>query len=130
MVDTKLRGSFGYFFGRLDSPDELTIAFLAETEDMVSGLAAILTDIGEENLKVVFKLLPTGIVEIIIEDKRDPDNFTDHRLRPVTHISRFLHDFEEDKKYVITVGDLELNMAYDKLRLEMDQVEWVAEYLH
>jgi len=60
----------------------------------------------------------------------DPDNFTDHRLRPVTHISRFLHDFEEDKKFVITVGDLELNMSYDKLRLEMDQVEWVAEYLH
>jgi hypothetical protein len=130
MDDRRLRGSFGYFFGRLDTPDELTIAFLAETEDMVTGLAAMLADIGEENLKVIFKLLPTGVVEIIIEDKRDPDNFTDHRLRPVTHISRFLQDFEEDKKFIITVGDLELNMAYDKLRLEMDRVEWVAEYLH
>ncbi|WP_418792290.1 hypothetical protein [Phosphitispora sp. TUW77] len=118
----------GYFFGRLDSPDELTIAFLGHNDDTVYGLARILSDIGPENLHVKCSLLPTGSVEITVFDCRDPDNFSDTRKRPIEHVSRFISDFESDRKFVITVGDLNFNLYYDILRLELDHIDWVTEY--
>lgn len=122
--------AIGYFFGRLDRPSELTIAFLGENEDVVLGLASILSEIGPENLQVTSKLLPNGLAEITVFDKRDPENFSDSRRRPVEHVARFLYDLHEDKKFVITVGDYNLNMDYEILRLELDQVEWLTDYLH
>ncbi len=122
--------AIGYFFGRLSRPSELTIAFLGENEDLVIGLASILSEIGPENLQVIFKLLPSGIAEITVFDRRDPENFSDTRKRPVEHVARFLYDLQEDKKFVITVGDLNLNMDYEVLRLELANVEWVTEYVH
>ncbi|HEX3031633.1 MAG TPA: hypothetical protein VHS59_05245 [Bacillota bacterium] len=91
-------GATGIFFGRLDEPDELTIAFLAEQEDMMSGLASLLAEIGQENLRVALEFQPSGAVGITIEDRRDPDNFCDRRFRSYPLITRFLMDFEEDKK--------------------------------
>lgn len=122
--------AIGYFFGRLNTPNELTIAFLGENEDLVFGLASILSEIGPENLKVKCCILPNGLAEITVFDKRDPENFSDTRKRPVEHIARFLNDLQEDKKFVITVGDLNLNMNYQVLRMELDDVEWVTEYLN
>lgn len=124
-------GAVGYFFGRLDSPDELTIAFLSEREEMAHGLATLLTEIGTDNLRVRFEIEPSGSVKIIVEDKRDPGNFQDKRLRPVPMITRFLMDFEEDKKLILTVGDLDMNMDYDMLRLEIKEIEVIcSKYLH
>lgn len=120
----------GYFFGRLVPPNELTIAFLGENEDMVIGLASILSDIGPENLQVTFEMLPNGMAEITVFDKRDPENFLDARKRPVEHVARFLHDLQDDKKFIITVGDLNMNIHYDILRMELDQVEWLTEYVN
>ncbi len=122
--------AIGYFFGRLVPPNELTIAFVGENEDVVIGLASLLSEIGPENLQVRFKLLPNGLAEITVFDKRDPENFCDTRIRPIEHVVRFLHDLQEDKKFVITVGDLNLNMEYEMLRLELDKVDWVTEYLN
>lgn len=122
--------AIGYFFGRLNTPSELTIAFLGENEDLVFGLASILAEIGPENLKVKSCILPNGLAEITVFDKRDPENFSDTRKRPVEHIARFLNDLQEDKKFIITVGDLNLNMNYQVLRMELDDVEWVTEYLN
>ncbi|MDT3699148.1 MAG: hypothetical protein RO469_06930 [Thermincola sp.] len=122
--------AIGYFFGRLNSPSELTIAFLGENEDLVFGLASILDEIGPENLKVKCCTLPNGLAEITVFDKRDPDNFSDSRKRPLEHIARFINDLQEDKKFIITVGDLNLNMNYQVLRMELDDVELVTEYLH
>lgn len=122
--------SIGYFFGRLNSPSELTIAFLGENEDLVFGLASILSEIGPENLKVRSCILPNGLAEITVFDKRDPENFSDSRKRPIEHIARFLNDLQEDKKFIITVGDFSLNMNYQVLRMELDDVEWVTEYLN
>lgn len=122
--------SIGYFFGRLDSPDELTIAFLGENDGLIFGLASLLSEIGSENLQVSFKLLLNGSAEIAVFDKRDPDNFLDTRNRPAEHVSRFLYDLQNDKKFVITVGDLNLKMDYQTLRLELDQVDWLTEYLN
>jgi hypothetical protein len=122
--------SIGYFFGRLNSPSELTIAFLGENEDLVFGLASILSEIGPENLKVRSCILPNGLAEITVFDKRDPENFSDSRKRPLEHIARFLNDLQEDKKFIITVGDFSLNMNYQVLRMELDDVEWVTEYLN
>jgi len=122
--------SIGYFFGRLVPPNELTIAFLGENKDLVIGLASILSDIGPENLQVIFKLLPNGMAEITVFDKRDPDNFCDTRKRPIDHIFRFLHDLQEDKKFIITVGDFDMNLDYETLRMELDQVAYITEYLH
>ena len=119
----------GYFFGRLDSPDELTIAFLGQNDDLVFGLASILSDIGPENLHVKCSMSPTGFVEITVFDCRDPENFSDTRKRPIEHVSRFMLDFQNDKKFVVTVGDLNLNLHYDILRLEIDHIDWVPEYL-
>ena len=120
----------GYFFGRLDSPDELTIAFLGKNDDIMFGLASILSDIGPENLHVKCKMLPVGLVEITVFDRRDPNNFCDTRKRPMEHVSRFMLDLQEDKKFVITVGDLDFNLHYDILRLELEHVDWVIDYLH
>ena len=122
--------SIGYFFGRLVPPNELTIAFLGENEDMVSGLASILSDIGSENLQVTFELLSNGLAQITVSDKRDPDNFSDSRKRPFEHVTRFMYDLEFDKKFVITVGDLNLNLNYEILRIELDQVNWVTKHLN
>lgn len=122
--------AIGYFFGRLNTPSELTIAFLGENEDLVFGLASILAEIGPENLKVKSSILPNGLAEITVFDKRDPENFSDTRKRPVEHIARFLNDLQEDKKFIITVGDLRGNMNYQVLRMELDDVEWVTEYLN
>ncbi|MDA8213408.1 MAG: hypothetical protein M0021_16265 [Clostridia bacterium] len=124
-------GAVGYFFGRLDTPDELTIAFLAEREEVVHGFASLLSEIGPDNLRVCFEIQPSGAVGIIVEDKRDPGNFQDKRLRTVPMITRFLMDFEEDKKLILTVGDLDLNMDYDRLRLEIKEIEVIcSKYLH
>jgi hypothetical protein len=122
--------SIGYFFGRLVPPNELTIAFLGENEDIRIGLASLLSEIGTDNLRVTFQLLPSGQAEITVFDKRDPDNFSDSRNRPVEHVSRFLCDLQEDKKFVITIGDLNMNLDYNTLRLELDQVDWITENLH
>ncbi|PKM79749.1 MAG: hypothetical protein CVU89_16805 [Firmicutes bacterium HGW-Firmicutes-14] len=122
--------SIGYFFGRLDSPDELTIAFLGNNDDVVIGLASLLSDIGPQNLRVSFKLLPSGLAEITVYDERDPENFSDTRQRPAEHIMRFLHDLQNDKRFIITVGDLNLNLNYDILRLELDKVDYLTEYLN
>ena len=122
--------AIGYFFGRLDCPSELTIAFLGENDDLVIGLASILSEIGPENLQVKINVLSDGLAEITVFDRRDPENFSDSRRRPVEHVARFLYDLQEDKKFVITVGDLNLNMDYEVLRLELDQVEWITEYLN
>lgn len=122
--------AIGYFFGRLASPDELTIAFLGENDDLLIGLAAILSEIGPNNLKVAFKVLPSGMVEITVRDKHDPENFCDSRLRPAEHVVRFLNDLQTDKKFVITVGDMDLNLNYDLLRMELDRVDWEISYLH
>ncbi len=126
----KIDGTMGYFFGRLDFPDELTIAFLGDNDDLVFGMASILEDIGEENLKVVFQMNSNGWVNIVVQDKRDPSNFMDTRLRAASEVTRFLAEFIETGKFVITVGDFNLNMAYDVLRLEMDEVEWKTEYIN
>lgn len=119
----------GYFFGRLVNPNELTIAFLGDNQDLVIGLASLLSDIGQENLQVNFKILSNGQAEITVFDKRDPDNFSDSRKRPLDHISRFLLDLQEDKKFVITVGDLNLNMDYDILRMELENINYVTDYI-
>jgi len=130
-MDVKaISGASGYFLGRLDYPDELTIAFLGENEDFVYGLAALLQDIGPDNLRVVFKETPSGNISIIIEDKRDPSNFNDSRERPLDHATRFLAEFNEEKKAIITVGDLNMNLAYDKLRLEIKDIEFIPRYLN
>lgn len=118
-----IKGSIGYFMGRPNSEEKLTIAFLGENEDAIGGLAAILKDIGPENLRVAFEPLGDGNVQIIIEDKRDPSNFNDRRKPPVELIARFLDEFDEDQSFIITVGDYELNMAYDKIKFIIDQVE-------
>ncbi len=120
--------SIGYFFGRLIPPNELTIAFLGENEDLI-GLASILSEIGPENLRVSFSLLPNGLANITVCDMRDPENFSDTRKRPIEHVARFFQDFQTDQKFIITVGDLNLNIYYDMLRLELDQVDWITEYL-
>ncbi len=122
--------SIGYFFGRLVPPNELTIAFLGENEDLVIGLASILSDIGPENLQVSFAMLPEGLAEITVFDKRDPENFSDTRKRPIEHVARFLYDLQKDRKFIITVGDLNLNLHYHILRLELEHVDWVAGYLN
>lgn len=122
--------SLGYFFGRLVSPNELTIAFLGESEDLRFGLAALLSEIGPENLQVIFRMRTDGMVEITTLDKRDPENFSDTRKRPVEHVVRFLNDLEEDKKFVITVGDMNLNLDYRTLRMEIDSVYWETTILH
>ncbi|MFZ3171611.1 MAG: hypothetical protein WA118_06480 [Carboxydocellales bacterium] len=131
MALAQTSGAVGYFFGRLDSPDELTIAFLAEQEEFAYGLATLLTEIGTANIRVRFEIEASGSVRIIVEDKRDPGNFQDRRLRSVPMITRFLVDFEEDKKLILTVGDLDLNMDYEKLRLEIKEIEVsCSKYLH
>lgn len=131
MALAQTSGAVGYFFGRLDFPDELTIAFLAEQEEMAYGLASLLTEIGTDNIRVRFEIEASGSVRIIVEDKRDPGNFQDRRLRSVPMITRFLMDFEEDKKLILTVGDLDLNMDYEKLRLEIKEIEVIcSKYLH
>lgn len=122
--------SIGYFFGRLVPPNELTIAFLGENEDTRFGVAALLSEIGPENLQLIFNLLPDGMAEITLVDSRDPDNFSDTRKRPIEHVIRFMDDLYEDKKFVITVGDMDMNLDYRTLRLEMNQVYWVTENLH
>lgn len=122
--------AIGYFFGRLDSPSELTIAFLGENDELVFGLASLLSEIGSENLQVSCKLQPNGLVEITVFDKRDPDNFSDSRKRPIEHVARFIQDLQTDKKFVITVGDLNLNMDYQTLRMELDQVDWITDYVN
>ncbi len=119
----QMGGALGYFFGRLDVPDELTIAFLAEHEENIHGFASLLSEIGSHNLRICFEVQSSGAVDITIEDKRDPGNFQDKRIRPIPMLTRFLEDFEEDKKLILTVGDLDLNMAYDKLRLEISEIE-------
>jgi len=123
-------GSIGFFFGRLSFPNELTIAFLGKDEDLVIGLASLLSEIGPENLKVNFKLLPNGLAEISVFDKRDPENFLDIRQRPIEHVSRFLSDLQKDKKFVVTVGDLDLNLDYSTLRLELDNADMITEHLN
>lgn len=122
--------AIGYFFGRVMPPDELTIAFIGENEDLVIGLASILQDIGPGNLQVVFKMLATGFVEMTVLDRRDPENFSDTRSMPMEYAARFLYDLEEDHKFIITVGDRDLNFKYDVLRLELEQVDWIPEYLN
>lgn len=126
----QMSGALGYFFGRLNSPDELTIAFLAEKEEVIHGFASLLSEIGVENIRVCFEFQPSGAVGITIEDKRDPGNFQDKRLRTIPMITQFLMDFAEDKKLILTVGDLQLNMAYDKLRLEIEDIEVKTKFLH
>jgi len=122
--------AIGYFFGRLVPPNELTIAFLGESEDTRFGVAAILSDIGPEHLQVIFNLLPDGMAEITLVDARDPENFSDTRKRPIEHVIRFMDDLSEDKKFVVTVGDMEMNLDYRTLRLELEQVSWITENLH
>ena len=118
-----IKGSIGYFFGRPNSEEKLTIAFLGENDDAVCGLASLLKDIGAKNLRVAFEPLNDGNVQIVIEDKRDPSNFNDCRKPPIDLIARFLDEFDEDQKFIITVGDYKLNMAYDKINFIIDQVE-------
>lgn len=122
--------SIGYFFGRLVPPNELTIAFLGESEDTRFGVAAILADIGPEHLQVIFNLMPDGMAEITLVDARDPENFSDTRKRPIEHVIRFMDDLSEDKKFVVTVGDMNMNLDYRTLRLELEQVSWITENLH
>lgn len=119
-------GATGIFFGRLDEPDELTIAFLAEQEDMMYGIASLLAEIGQENLRVALEFQPSGAVGITIEDRRDPENFQDRRFRSFPMITRFLMDFEEEKKVILTVGDLDLNMDYKRLRLEIGEIDVIT----
>lgn len=121
--ERQIKGSIGYFMGRPSSNDQLTIAFLGENEDMVCGLAAMLRDIGPENLRVAFEPQDDGSVQIVIEDKRDPSNFNDCRKPPVELIARFLDELDEDQSFVITVGDYELNMSYDKMMFTKDSIE-------
>ncbi|MDA8234953.1 MAG: hypothetical protein M0Z31_09180 [Clostridia bacterium] len=125
-----ISGASGYFLGRLDWPDELTIAFLGENEEFVYGLATLLEDIGPDNLRVVFKENPCGTISIIVQDKRDPSNFNDIRERPLDHATRFLAEFQEDRKAIITVGDLDMNLAYDRLRLEIHDIEFIPRFLN
>lgn len=123
-------GALGYFIGRLDGPDELTIAFLSESETGQDGFASLLRDIGPENLRVVFQETPAGTVIVTTEDKRDPTNFSDRRERPMYHATRFIYEFAQDGRVIVTVGDLNLNLQYTKLRLEITDVEYRTLYLN
>ena len=118
-----IKGPIGYFIGRPNSEDELTIAFLGENDDAVGGLAALLKDIGPENLRVAVEPSFDGTMRVVVEDKRDPTNFNDCRRPPVDLITRFLDELDEDQVFVLTVGDYDLNMAYDKVKFDLDQVE-------
>lgn len=126
----KICGSMGFFFGRLNFPSELTIAYLGDNDDLVTALARTLDDIGKENLTVSFRLNPDSMVSIVIEDKRDPTNFLDIRTRTIPEVARFMKEFTEIGKFVITVGDLNLNMAYNRVRFEMDFIDWKTGYIN
>lgn len=123
-------GALGYFMGRLARPDELTIAFLSESEMGQDGFACLLRDIGPENLRVVIEETPIGTVIVTTEDKRDPTNFSDRRERPIYHATRFIYEFGQDGRVIVTVGDLNMNLQYAKLRLEITDVEYRTLYLN
>lgn len=123
-------GALGYFIGRLDEPDELTVAFLSESETGQDGFAYLLRDIGSENLRLVFQETALGTVIVTIEDKRDPSNFCDRRERPIYHATRFIYEFEHDGRVIVTVGDMNMNLQYTKLRLEVTDVEYRTLFLN